>query len=45
LAADGWRKTSEANSDYNCFAFALHDIRPAQNYGKIAQFLKRTFKA
>jgi hypothetical protein len=25
LVADGWRKTSEATSDYNCFAFALHD--------------------
>jgi hypothetical protein len=25
LAADGWRKTSEATSDYNCFAFALPD--------------------
>jgi hypothetical protein len=25
LAADGWKKTSEATFDYNCFAFALHD--------------------
>jgi hypothetical protein len=25
LAADGWKKTSQATSDYNCFAFALHD--------------------
>jgi hypothetical protein len=23
--ADGWKKTSEPTSDYNCFAFALHD--------------------
>jgi hypothetical protein len=25
LAVDGWRKTSEATADYNCFAFAVHD--------------------
>jgi hypothetical protein len=25
LAVDGWKKTSEATSDYNCFAFALRD--------------------
>jgi hypothetical protein len=25
LAVDGWHKTSEETTDYNCFAFALHD--------------------
>ena len=24
LATDGWNKTSEETSDYNCFAFAVY---------------------
>ena len=25
LAAEGWKKSSDATADYNCFAFALHN--------------------